>query len=190
MVPILFKCGSVLYMYMKEGICILIDKDDKFDVCKNVQTFREIIEQQILKAPVGTKQVEDQDVLDADAFNLLEKQLNYDEKVFSNWQKKCSTVNSSRHYAQREWKLQRLDKTRVAPSPTGPPIRFSPQCVCMARDRILTENSPGLVPKVCQILQKFFFPLQCVAPLHLSMDHSCYMQCLDNWAAPGRLDLG
>ena len=90
---------------------LVMDKSEDFTV-HNVPTFKKILDKHLSSpsAPLAS----DQQLLEADEFQLLMKQLVYDVKVYETWQAKCSSVYTAREHALHELRSQRRAKANVA----------------------------------------------------------------------------
>ena len=84
----------------------LMDKADSFVAQQHIPTLKRLVDGHLLQAPVQQSAAK-LDALEVDEFNLFLKQLDYDETVFENWQKKCVTVYAAREHALLEFKLNR-----------------------------------------------------------------------------------
>jgi hypothetical protein len=69
---------------------VLLDKSDSFDVTKDIPTFRRLVIEHILAAPVKRSSVE-MDTIEVDNFNLVMKKADYDVTVYQIWEKNVQT---------------------------------------------------------------------------------------------------
>lgn len=92
----------------------LVDKSPEFNPLKDICTFRTLLDEHQQTAPIQGAPPVNESELAADTFSLVMKQLDYNLKVWGTWQRKCSTVKSTRYFAEQEWRLQRVKRCRAA----------------------------------------------------------------------------
>jgi hypothetical protein len=90
----------------------LLEKSDSFQPI-NIPTLRKLVDDFRFTTPVQ-QSVDQAETIAVDEFNLLMKQLNYDVKVFQNWEKKCSSVHHAREYARHAHRLAQNKKCEQA----------------------------------------------------------------------------
>ena len=95
-----------------------LDKSENFDVRK-VPTFRKLADEQVFSRPVvifsrPVVSPEMSESLEADKFNLVMKQLDYDARVFETWERKCQTVKLAREHSEHDWRLQQRQRVEKA----------------------------------------------------------------------------
>ena len=81
----------------------LLDKSDSFDVTLHMPTLKKIVEDHVFSAPVSLE-ADARAALDVDTFQLLLKQLVYDQSVYETWQRKCGSVLSVRYHREQDWR--------------------------------------------------------------------------------------
>ena len=70
-----------------------------------------IVEDHPFHAPV-VKSEEQKSAIEADEFNLIMKQIDYDVTVYENWVKKCTSVYAAREHAMQQFKLDRMKQAQ------------------------------------------------------------------------------
>ena len=85
-----------------EVAAVALDKDDNFNVVKDIAMFRTFVDEHQKKNPVKSLSLStNEGAIDCDKFDLTMKQLKYDEAAFETWQKKCAGVFVARHCNRR-----------------------------------------------------------------------------------------
>eukprot|EP00438_Fugacium_kawagutii_P022435 Skav232862 [mRNA] locus=scaffold2451:162468:166474:+ [translate_table: standard] len=88
---------------------LILEKQDGLDV-RNIPTFKRLSDQHVFSCPVGKTQHEEA-TLQWDEFNLMIKQIEYDESVFQNWEKKMMSAEAAREIATFKWKRDRRQQS-------------------------------------------------------------------------------
>ena len=86
----------------------LLEKSDAFDI-RSTQTFRRLLDEQVFARPVTATKIEE-DSLVIDKVNLVLKQCQYDQQVFSAWRKKVTNLQNEREQQEHAWKLSQRAK--------------------------------------------------------------------------------
>ena len=87
----------------------LLDKKDDFDIRKDIPTFAVMLKEHMAQKPLPDATAEMGSTLEADKFQLLLKQAQYDQQVYETWVRKTAIAQASRDHAQHEWRLQRRE---------------------------------------------------------------------------------
>ena len=88
----------------------LMDKSDDFVAAQHIPTFKKLVDHHLFTDAPVQECVAKKRALEVDEFNLVMKQLKYDQKVFENYQKKCSSVHAAREHSVQEFRLNRRHK--------------------------------------------------------------------------------
>ena len=90
----------------------LLDQAEDF-VPQKLPSLRKLLDEFQAQVPVQAPALA-KESLDADQCQLLLKQLDYDIKVFENWERKCQHVHVARFHAKKAWKLERQQRAAAA----------------------------------------------------------------------------
>lgn len=109
-------CSALLGLCVQCNVCqvALLDQAEDF-VPQKLPSMRKLLDEFHCQVPVQSTAAA-KESLDADQFQLLMKQLDYDIKVFENWERKCQHVHVARFHAKKAWKLERQQRATAAAS--------------------------------------------------------------------------
>ena len=85
---------------------VLMDKSSNFNVQRDVPILRRLCEELNFNKPVGVT-AEAELSLTLDKWQLVKKQLQYDQAVYETWRGKCSSIQQAAEQAKHEWRLNR-----------------------------------------------------------------------------------
>lgn len=90
----------------KELQVALMDKSDNFDPALHLPTLKGLVDKNAMDAPVQGMGNSEKVAMELDSFNLLIRQLKYDQGAFEVWLAKCSTVQSAHHFKKQDFRLE------------------------------------------------------------------------------------
>lgn len=85
---------------------VLMDKSSNFNVQRDAPILRRLCEELNFNKPVGVT-AEAELSLTLDKWQLVKKQLEYDQAVYETWRRKCSSIQQAAEQAKHEWRLNR-----------------------------------------------------------------------------------
>ena len=91
----------------------VLDKSDHFDPMKHMSIFKQLTEGHLQAVPCPADKGKALEI-EADAYDLLIKQLEYDINVYDKWVQKCKCAHTARLHAKLEWKAELMSKYEKA----------------------------------------------------------------------------
>lgn len=87
---------------------LILEKSDSLDL-RQIPTFKRLSDEHCFTKPMAKTQHQEAS-LQWDEYNLLVKQIEYDEQVFKTYEKKIAAVQASRDHASFKWKVDRRNQ--------------------------------------------------------------------------------
>jgi len=89
----------------KEIQVVVMDKSDSFEPGTHLATLKALVDQHAMNTPLCGLDAQ-KEALDVDKFNLIMRQVKYDEIAAEIWIQKCSTAKSAQFFKKQDFRLE------------------------------------------------------------------------------------